>query len=117
MNRDELEYIRGQLEAQVHDLLEEAGKTINDMTVGTVPFPDPTDRAVLESDRNFMLRIRDRERKLIFKIRDAIKRIDQGRYGICEDCGSEISTKRLMARPVTTMCYECKVDSEEEERE
>lgn len=117
MKKDKLEYIRGVLESQLRELIEEAGRTINDMTDENTPFPDPTDRALLESDRNFILRIRDRERKLIVKIQEAINRIDDGTYGICESCEGNISTKRLIARPVTTMCYDCKVESEEEERE
>ncbi|MDH3258288.1 MAG: RNA polymerase-binding protein DksA [Deltaproteobacteria bacterium] len=117
MKQEKLDYIRGVLETQLHDLLEEAIKTMNDMTADTAPFPDPTDRALLESDRNFILRIRDRERKLIVKIQEALKRIENGTYGVCEDCEGKISSKRLKARPVTTMCYDCKVDSEEEERE
>jgi len=59
-----------------------------------------------------MLRIRDRERKLIVKIREALERIDNKRYGICESCGSDISTKRLKARPVTTQCIDCKTKAE-----
>ncbi|RMG59937.1 MAG: RNA polymerase-binding protein DksA [Deltaproteobacteria bacterium] len=117
MRKEQLEYIRGVLESQLRELLDEAEKTINDMTGENGSFPDPTDRASLESDRSFTLRIRDRERKLIGKIQEALRRIDEGTYGICEMCGGKISPKRLMARPVTTMCYECKVDSEEEEVE
>ncbi len=63
------------------------------MTGVTAPFPDPTDRATLETDRNFTLRIRDRERKLISKIREALDRIDAGTYGYCDLCGGEISRK------------------------
>ncbi len=117
MKKSELDYIRGLLEGQLKELLDEAGKTLNDMTGETSQFPDPTDRALHESDRNFTLRIRDRERKLIGKIKGVLNRIDEGTYGICEGCGGKISTKRLMARPVTTMCYDCKVESEVEERE
>ena len=76
-------------------------------------FPDPTDRASLESDRNFLLRIKDRERKLITKVKEALERIDNGTYGICESCGKPISEKRLMARPVTTECIECKTEEEQ----
>jgi DnaK suppressor protein len=79
-------------------------------------FPDPTDRASLESDRNFELRIRDRERKLINKIREAIERLDEGEYGICESCGEEIGEARLRARPVTTLCIECKTEQERQEK-
>jgi DnaK suppressor protein len=79
-------------------------------------FPDPTDRASLESDRNFQLRIRDRERKLIQKIREAIERIDAGTFGICDECGEEIQMERLLARPVTTYCVDCKQRLEVEEK-
>jgi DnaK suppressor protein len=79
-------------------------------------FPDPTDRATLETDRNFMLRIRDRERKLISKIKEALERIEDGTYGLCEACGEPIGEKRLMARPVTTLCIECKARQEKQER-
>jgi len=85
---------------------------VSGMTGEMANFPDPTDRASLEADRNFMLRIRDRERKLILKIRDALERIDNGTYGICESCGEDISIKRLKARPVTTQCIECKTKEE-----
>jgi DnaK suppressor protein len=66
------------------------------------------DRASLEADRNFLLRVRDRERKLIQKIDEALKRIGDGTFGICEVCGEEISEERLRARPVTTLCLNCK---------
>ena len=79
-------------------------------------FPDPTDRATMESDRNFTLRIRDRERKLIAKIRDALDRIEEGTFGICEECGEDISSERLEARPVTTLCIECKKKQENDEK-
>jgi DnaK suppressor protein len=70
----------------------------------------------LESDRNFLLRIKDRERKLIMKVKEALDRIDDGTFGICESCGRPISEKRLMARPVTTLCIECKTETEDQER-
>jgi DnaK suppressor protein len=79
-------------------------------------FPDPTDRATLETDRNFMLRIRDRERKLISKIKEALERIEDGTYGLCEACGEPIGEKRLLARPVTTLCIDCKARQEKQER-
>ncbi|HEX7372865.1 MAG TPA: TraR/DksA C4-type zinc finger protein, partial [Thermodesulfobacteriota bacterium] len=80
-------------------------------------FPDPTDRANLETDRNFLLRIRDRERKLIGKIKEALARIDDGTFGICEECGDDISEERLKARPMTTLCIDCKTKAEEEEKQ
>jgi len=79
-------------------------------------FPDPTDQASMETDRNFELRIKDRERKLIKKIDQAIERNKAGEFGECESCGGDISIKRLQARPVTTLCIECKTAQEQEER-
>jgi len=79
-------------------------------------FPDPTDQASMETDRDFDLRIKDRERKLIRKIDQAINRIKEGEFGICESCGGDISPKRLQARPVTTLCIDCKTEQEQEER-
>ncbi len=112
MKKKDIEYFKKLLTERLENLLSEASQTVSGMT-GEIPnFPDPTDRASLEADRNFMLRIRDRERKLIVKIREALERIDNKRYGICESCGSDISTKRLKARPVTTQCIDCKTKAE-----
>jgi len=116
MEADRLEFFRNLLQERLQEILGEADKTRNDMTGTAAPFPDPTDRATLETDRNFTLRIRDRERKLILKIREALDRIDAGTYGVCELCGGEISEKRLIARPVTTMCIDCKSRQEALER-
>jgi DnaK suppressor protein len=117
MDKEKMLYFRGLLEGMLHDLLEEAGKVCSDMRQDNEgDFPDPTDRAALESDRNFLLRIKDRERKLITKVKEALDRIDSGTFGICESCGKPISKKRLMARPVTTLCIECKTEGEQKER-
>jgi len=113
---EKLEALRAMLNQKINELLSEAGKTVSEMTSSKENFPDPTDRASLESDRNFELRIRDRERKLIMKMQEAIKRIDDGVYGICEACGGPISEKRLMARPVTTECIDCKTKQEKMEK-
>jgi RNA polymerase-binding transcription factor len=75
------------------------------------------DLASQETDRNLLLRIRDRERKLLAKVEEALKRIDMGTFGICEDCGGEIGVKRLQARPVATLCIECKTLQEKREHE
>jgi len=116
MDRRVLEKCREELQHQMDELLAGAGKTVSDMTtVLEENFPDPTDRALLESNRNFTLRIRDRERKLLAKVKEAIKRIDSGIFGICEGCGGKIEEKRLIARPMTTMCIDCKTVAEEEE--
>jgi DnaK suppressor protein len=113
---EKLKAFKDLLNQKINDLLSEAGKTVSEMTNGKENYPDPTDRASLESDRNFELRIRDRERKLIIKMQEAIKRIDEGTFGICDDCGGPISEKRLMARPVTTQCIECKTKQEKMEK-
>jgi len=116
MDRTILEKCRDELQRQMDELLAGAGRTVSDMTtVAEENFPDPTDRALLESNRNFTLRLRDRERKLLSKIKKAMKRIDEGTFGVCEGCGGEISEKRLVARPVTAMCIDCKTVAEEEE--
>ena|SRR3972149_276172 len=116
MKPDKLEFFRNVLTQKINDLLGEAGKTVSEMISVKENFPDPNDRASLESDRNFELRIRDRERKLILKMREAIQRIDDGTFGVCESCGGPISEKRLMARPVTTFCIECKTKEEKLEK-
>jgi len=116
LTKKDTEYFKDLLTRRMNELLSEANKTVSIMTDEVQKFPDPTDRATLESDRNFELRIRDRERKLIRKIREALQRIEDGTYGICELCGEDISMQRLEARPVTTLCIECKKRQEVEER-
>ncbi len=116
MKPEKRQFFRYLLTQKMNELLDEAEKTVSDMTTGKENFPDPNDRATLESDRNFELRIRDRERKLLAKIQEAIKRIDDGVFGLCEVCGGPISEKRLMARPVTTLCIDCKTKQEKIER-
>jgi len=116
MTKKRLEHFKSLLDRTMVELFDEANKTVNDMTTHNGNLPDPADRATLESDRNFTLRIRDRERKLIGKIKEALERIETGTYGICESCGEEISEERLEARPVTTLCIECKTKQEQEEK-
>lgn len=91
-------------------------ETVNVMALDEETFPDPNDRASLESDRNRDLRIRDRERKLIPKIRTALERIENNTYDVCEECGENISEQRLKARPVTTLCIKCKEEQEKQEK-
>ena len=112
MKKEDMDAFKAQLTQRLEELLSQADDTVTGMTAQKENFPDPTDRASLESDRNFMLRIRDREAKLIKKIKKAIERIDNGTFGICETCGEEISIERLKARPVTTQCIECKTKEE-----
>ena len=112
MKKKNLDQFKKDLLDQLEELLSHAGDTVSGMTTPKENFPDPTDRASLEADRNFMLRIRDRESKLIKKIKKALERIENGTFGICEKCGEDISLKRLKARPVTTQCIECKTKEE-----
>ncbi len=112
MTEEELDYFKKLLNQRLHDLLNQADDTVVGMADSRENFPDPTDRASLEADRNFMLRIRDRESKLIKKIKKALERIENGTFGICEKCGEEINIERLKARPVTTQCIECKKKEE-----
>ena len=116
MKQETMEYFRHVLHEEMRVLLDDAGKTVSEMTADTTNFPDPNDRATQESDRNFELRIRDRERKLINKIKEALERIDEGTFGICELCGEDISEGRLKARPVTTLCIDCKMEEERKEK-
>lgn len=115
MDIQDKEYFRKFLTERIEELRAEAGKTVDTMDEEE-NFPDPTDRASMESSRNSMLRMRDRERKLIFKMEEALQRLEAGEFGICEECGEEIGIARLKARPVTTLCIQCKSDQELEEK-
>ncbi|MDH4162822.1 MAG: RNA polymerase-binding protein DksA [Nitrospirota bacterium] len=109
--------LKKKLLKQREELLSEAEHTINTKLVTEKEsFPDPTDQAAAEHDSNFLLRLRGREQKLLKKIDEAIARIDDGSYGVCESCGGQIGIKRLEARPVTTLCIECKTQQEEDEK-
>ena len=112
MEQKDIEHFKKILANQLKELLIHAGDTVSGMTTPRENFPDPADRATVETDRNFMLRIRDRERQLAGKIRKTLLRIDNGIFGICEKCEEEISFKRLEARPVTTQCIDCKTKEE-----
>jgi DnaK suppressor protein len=118
MNKEKLKRFRTLLDSRLAELLSEADKAVSGMSgADDEHFPDPTDRASLETDRNFLLRVKDRERKLITKVQEAIERIKDGSYGVCDICGEEITEQRLEARPVTTCCIECKKEAEEEEKQ
>jgi DnaK suppressor protein len=116
MKKKDIEFFKDLLNQRLKDLLSQADDTVSGMTDQRENFPDPTDRASLEADRNFMLRIRDRENKLIKKIKKALDRIENGTFGICEICGEDISIERLKARPVTTQCIDCKTKEEAKEK-
>ncbi|MBI4826102.1 MAG: RNA polymerase-binding protein DksA [Nitrospirae bacterium] len=107
--------IQHNLQLQKEALLKEASETLH-LLPGDLNYPDMGDQATAETDRNFMLRLRDRDRGLLKKIDQTIERIKTKTYGFCEACGEEIGIKRLQARPVTTLCVDCKTEQEEEER-
>ncbi len=116
MDKEKIEEFRQILIERRGAILAEAEKTVSGLTDGKENFPDPTDRATVEWDRNFTLRIRDRERKLLKKIDEALGRIENGVFGICDDCGEEIGEARLKARPVTTQCIDCQTAAEAREK-
>jgi DnaK suppressor protein len=117
MDKKQQAHFKTKLDAMSQDILSEAEKTLHEMTDQSDNYPDPADRATAESNRNFELRIRDRERKLLAKIKEATERLENGTYGICESCEEDISEKRLEARPVTTLCVKCKTAQEQHEKE
>ncbi|WP_285906325.1 RNA polymerase-binding protein DksA [Pseudodesulfovibrio pelocollis] len=115
MDAKDLQYFKDTLNGMLDDILRKSEATLEDMTESGEVYADPADRATAESDRAFTLRLRDRERKLIKKIQKAITRIEDGDFGICVDCGDDISIARLKARPMTTLCINCKSKQEEDE--
>ena len=96
-------------------LLGEAGRTAQNLGDESARVADPTDRGLLETEASRTLRIRDRERKLLAKIDEALERIEKGSFGVCEECDEPIGFERLKARPVTTLCIACKAEAEERE--
>jgi len=116
MDKAQLDKFKIQLEDMRDTILNEAGRTLSEMTDRHENIPDPNDRASVESDRSFELRIRERERKLLSKIEEALERIEEGEFGVCEGCAEDIGDKRLQARPVTTFCIECKTKQEQKEK-
>jgi DnaK suppressor protein len=117
MNKEQLDHFRQILNTWKQDLMQEVDRTVLHMKDEAANFPDPNDRATQESEFSLELRTRDRERKLIRKIEEAIKRIDDGNYGYCVETGEEIGIKRLEARPVATMCVEAQERRERREKQ
>jgi DnaK suppressor protein len=117
MSKEQLEHFRSILNTWKRDLMEEVDRTVSHMKDEAANFPDPNDRATQEEEFSLELRTRDRERKLIRKIDDAIKRIEDGSYGYCLETGEEIGIKRLEARPVATLSIEAQERRERRERQ
>jgi DnaK suppressor protein len=116
MNPLQLEYFRQKLLRWRADLLREAGETLNSLGEGGISEADLTDRASVETDRALELRTRDRARKLISKIDQALERVENGTYGYCEETGEPIGLKRLEARPIATLSIEAQERHERMER-
>ncbi|MFO7727023.1 MAG: RNA polymerase-binding protein DksA [Desulfonatronovibrio sp.] len=115
MNNQDIEYFKAMLKTMREDIQQEGENTIENMTEDREMHADPADRASAESERAFILRLRDRDRKLIQKIDQALQRIEEGSFGVCDECGDDIAIPRLKARPVTTLCIKCKSRQEQAE--
>lgn len=117
MSPGQEEHFRQLLLNWKRSLMEEVDRTVHHMQDDATNFPDPNDRATQESEFSLELRTRDRERKLIKKIDEALGRIESHEYGYCEACGVEIGIRRLEARPTATLCIDCKTLDEIRERQ
>ena len=115
MKPTDLQAFRERLGKMREDLLNESDDTVNEMREENNLYPDPSDRASMETENINLLRIRDRERKLLSKVDEALDRMEQGSFGLCEECGEEIDLERLKIRPVTTFCIRCKETLEAQE--
>lgn len=117
MNEAQLCHIEKMLLAWRQSLMEEVDRTVNHMKDEAANYADPADRASQEEEISIELRTRDRERRLIKKIEDALERVRDNDFGYCEACGIEIGLRRLEARPTATLCIDCKTLSEIKERQ
>jgi DnaK suppressor protein len=116
LSKEDLQYFKELLTSQLEELQRKAGGTVSDLLLLSVYSADPLDTSAMDVDRSFTLRIRDRESKLINKIKAALDRIEEGEFGECEMCGEDIGLARLRARPVTTYCIRCKTKLESQEK-
>ncbi|CAL1239522.1 RNA polymerase-binding protein DksA [Candidatus Methylocalor cossyra] len=117
MNDPQIEHFRRILQNWKAELMQEVDRTVHHMQDEAANFPDPNDRATQESEFSLELRTRDRERKLIKKIEEALENLERGEYGYCETCGVEIGLRRLEARPTATQCIDCKTLDEIREKQ
>jgi DnaK suppressor protein len=114
--KEDIDFIKEMLYNQLEGLLGSASHMVTELLYVGEKFTDAVDQATFESNRRTTLRIKDRESRLIHKIRNTLKLIEEGNFGICENCGEEIDIARLKARPVTTHCIQCKIKMEAEEK-
>ncbi len=115
LNDEELTTLRAMLEEKLKEIMTQSKEAVSELTEVREQDPDPLDLAVTESNREFTLRLADRERRLLSKIKNSLERMNNGEYGTCESCGGPITFKRLMARPEATLCIDCKTEAEQVE--
>jgi len=117
MRKRDLDRFRKSLTDQLEKLVGNADRTLKeDMALDSNDLPDEVDLASAEYNQSFTFRLRDRERFLLTKVQQALRKIEEGTFGICEECEEPIDPRRMKARPVTTLCIRCKEDQEREER-
>lgn len=116
MDQANIDYFKNLLTQWLNELLGKAGSTMAGLIDPGDPLSDPLDRAVFDAQRGYTLRIRNRESVLIKKILASLEDIEDGVYGICDECGRDIAVERLKARPVARHCIRCKTRQEERER-
>ena len=116
LTAEQVEAMHDLLSSQLEGILSDSRQAVSSLTEQREVDADALDLAVTESNRDFALRLADRERKLLKKIKTALQRMRDGEYGTCETCGSEITYPRLLARPVATQCIDCKTEAEQLER-
>ena len=116
MEKMDIQAFRDLLHGQLEELLDQAGSTISSLRQIDGQEADPLDRAAQEAISSSLLRFRERESRLIKKIKSALERIEEGSFGICEGCGEDIALARLKARPVATLCIQCKTQMEKMEK-
>lgn len=116
MRKKEIELFRKTLEHQLEELVHKSDATIARLLDSTVRSADPMDRTSLELERDYNIRMLDRENQLIIKIKKALRKMDDHDFGICDICGEEIDIERLKLRPVTELCINCKIKQERLER-
>ncbi len=112
MNKKQIEFFKAVLDHRIDELLHHAGEMMSEMTSQSTQESESIDKASADTDQTLKLKMRSRESLLIQKIRQALDRVENDSYGICESCGEDISILRLEARPVTTKCIHCKEDEE-----
>ena len=113
LSNAEITELHGIMNSHLEALLDQGRRAVAEVTSQQMSDADALDLAVTESNRDLTLRMADRERRLLRKIRHALRRVDEGEYGTCESCGEPITFARLLARPVATKCIDCKTQAEQ----